>query len=136
MPEVTIVCGPPCAGKSTYVDEHCEPGDVVLDWDTIVEDLGFAPRQHLVEPALIDVISIEWRRRLATALEQPQHVWVIHAKPARAITPLATSLDADVVEISAPLEVLIARAAERPHPAEHRARILAWHNRYNRRRRR
>lgn len=32
---LTIVCGPPRAGKNTYVEEHMMPGDIVVDLDEI-----------------------------------------------------------------------------------------------------
>ena len=32
-----LVAGPPCGGKSTYATEHAVPGDLVLDFDDIVE---------------------------------------------------------------------------------------------------
>lgn len=37
---LTVVTGPPCAGKSTYVDAHRQPGDVVIDFDRIAVALG------------------------------------------------------------------------------------------------
>jgi predicted kinase len=129
-----IVCGSPCAGKSTYVAEHAEPGDVVLDWDEIVTDLGFPPRHHHVDRSLLGPVSDEWRRRMAAAREADGAVWVIRSKPRAAVLPLARSLGADVIELTAPLPVLLQRAAERPHPEEHRRLILSWHGRYRRKR--
>jgi hypothetical protein len=32
---VTIVCGPPCSGKTTYVNKHKVAGDTVIDLDAI-----------------------------------------------------------------------------------------------------
>lgn len=32
---IRLVLGPPCAGKSTYISEHAEPGDITLDWDAL-----------------------------------------------------------------------------------------------------
>lgn len=37
---LTVVTGPPCAGKSTYVDDHRQTGDVVIDVDRIAVALG------------------------------------------------------------------------------------------------
>lgn len=37
---VTLVCGPPGAGKSTYVKEKKGPHDLVLDYDLLVEAMG------------------------------------------------------------------------------------------------
>lgn len=134
MAEFRIVCGAPCVGKSTYVAEHASPGDVVIDWDEIVIDLGFPPRHHFVDSDLLSVVADEWRRRMADARETDGVVWVIRAKPARDVRPLARSLRAEVIELTAPLEVLLERARNRPHPAEHRRLIRSWHarNKYRR----
>lgn len=32
---VTLVCGPPAAGKTTHVKHHAAPGDVIIDFDAI-----------------------------------------------------------------------------------------------------
>lgn len=37
---ITLVVGPPAGGKSTYVDEHRQPGDMVIDFDRMAEALG------------------------------------------------------------------------------------------------
>jgi 5-methylcytosine-specific restriction endonuclease McrA len=43
---LTIVCGPPASGKSAYVMQRAEPGDVVIDLDLIVAELAGAPMRH------------------------------------------------------------------------------------------
>lgn len=30
---VTLVCGPPCSGKSTHVARHAQPGDLIVCFD-------------------------------------------------------------------------------------------------------
>ena len=35
---LTIVCGPPAAGKSTYVDKHRRSDDLVIDLDAIIRE--------------------------------------------------------------------------------------------------
>jgi len=32
---ITIVCGPPCSGKTTYVEQQAGPSDIVIDIDAI-----------------------------------------------------------------------------------------------------
>lgn len=38
--KLTIVCGPPAAGKSTYVRTHAKPDDLVIDIDEIAREYG------------------------------------------------------------------------------------------------
>ena len=47
---VVLVCGPPGAGKSTYVQAHAGNNDPVIDLDTIAKEYGFGrnrPRDQL-----------------------------------------------------------------------------------------
>ncbi|MFC3238240.1 HNH endonuclease, partial [Streptomyces nitrosporeus] len=37
---VTLVCGPPCSGKTTYVRDRAQGGDLVVDWDALAQALG------------------------------------------------------------------------------------------------
>ena len=134
MATVKIVCGPPCVGKSTYVGQHAGPDDIVLDWDDIVTDLGYPPRHQFVNKSLVGIVTEEWRIRLAKATATDRVVWVIRSQSARQCAPLARSLNAELIELSEPVPVLLERAAHRPHPEEHRRLILAWHGTRRRRR--
>ena len=39
-PELTIVAGAPASGKSTYVNQHARPGDLIVDADREADRLG------------------------------------------------------------------------------------------------
>jgi hypothetical protein len=47
--EIVLVAGPPCAGKTTYVRDHAQPGDTVLDQDVL------GPRHY--QAALDDLLA-------------------------------------------------------------------------------
>lgn len=45
MSDTVIVTGPPCAGKTTYVTDRAAPGDTIIDFDLIAQELG-SPVTH------------------------------------------------------------------------------------------
>ncbi|MXP28110.1 AAA family ATPase [Porphyrobacter algicida] len=49
---LTIVCGPPGSGKTTYVRQHAAPKDVVICLDTIMQKISGLP-EHQAPPHLL-----------------------------------------------------------------------------------
>lgn len=45
IPPLVVVTGPPCAGKSHYVDTHRAEEDLVIDLDRIAHALGYPTEQ-------------------------------------------------------------------------------------------
>jgi hypothetical protein len=75
---IVLVCGPPAAGKSTYVRDHATPSDSVIDFDAIAMELGF-PDMGNMRGCDIGAVLYERNRRLAKLeYRKPSHVaWVI-----------------------------------------------------------
>jgi 5-methylcytosine-specific restriction endonuclease McrA len=108
MRQVTLVAGPPCAGKTSYVAARAQPGDLVLDQDVI----GAAAMT----------------RALRTVPTSSGTVWVIRccAGPTRR-TLFAQQIHAtDTVLLLPERTVLVARAAARTNPRRHIAAVDAW----------
>lgn len=63
---VTVVCGPPGSGKSTYVAEHAAPGDLVLDLDVIAAELFNVPVHHASKEQKI--AAVRYRNKMLAAL--------------------------------------------------------------------
>ncbi|MBA0126295.1 hypothetical protein H0B56_12155 [Haloechinothrix sp. YIM 98757] len=83
--EVHVVFGPPCSGKSTFVDERRRPGDLVVDWDRLMMALaGQASRHHdpvlapYVAAARDAVISRLGQRRGG---REPRSAWIVATWP-------------------------------------------------------
>lgn len=84
--KVVLVSGPPCAGKTTYVDEHRGPDDVVIDFDALAHALGY-PTTHVAWPADAHPARTVALRARASALRAaaevlgPHTVWLVQANP-------------------------------------------------------
>lgn len=107
---VTLVAGPPCAGKNTYVDRRRKPGDLVLDQDAM------GPAAYR---AAVDQLRHE---------RPAGDVWVIRCLGgATRRADFAREIHADhVVLLDVPESVLVERAQQRPEPHRHVAAIRYW----------
>jgi hypothetical protein len=131
--QVTLVTGPPCAGKSTYVRAHAQPGDLVLDLDEIARQLG-STRHWMHDDAVMRRAEQEMRRRItALAGGGAVRAWVIRCVPAgQARAALARLLRADrVLVLLPPHHELTARALERPDRMATVTAITQWLDAYS-----
>lgn len=75
---ITVVTGPPCSGKTTYVRTHAKPGDIVIDFDLIAQALGSAtPHDH---SSAVRHVTIQARRAAIGAALTVHHqtpVWIV-----------------------------------------------------------
>lgn len=68
---ITVLVGPPCAGKTTRMVEAAKPGDVTIDLDALAETLGgLTPVARAARQAAIDEV-------LASKVD----AWIIHTNP-------------------------------------------------------
>ncbi|MCM2390183.1 AAA family ATPase [Streptomyces albipurpureus] len=80
--KVTLVCGPPCSGKTTYVRERAAAGDLVVDWDALAQALG-SPHPHHHPSALTPFVA-EARDAVIARLARRHDVaraWLIATAP-------------------------------------------------------
>ena len=114
---VTLVCGPPCGGKNTYVAEHAQPGDLVVDLDALITALGGnGGHDH---PAALLPLAFDARdavmARLWSGRHEVQRAWVISCAPTRRERAPFRMRGARVVMVKADRDVLLKRAdVERP----------------------
>lgn len=118
---VTLVTGPPCAGKTTWVRQHAHPGDLIVCHDTYAQRAG-SPRRHDHAPHHSAHARRAWDHavtQLAAAPDPDRHAWVIRCAPTAAERrDLADRIHADhVVVLLPPRDVALRRAAH-----DHRAR--------------
>lgn len=113
-----VVTGPPCAGKSTWVRERAQTGDIVVDLDRLALAITAEGTPHHSYPGHIRGAAIQVRRAavsVALAYCRTGNSYVIHAKPSDKALKLYKRYRPQIVELTAPYSVLVERAkAERP----------------------
>lgn len=115
--KVTIICGPPCSGKSTWVQERAGPDDVVVDFDRIARRLGSRSRHDHTSDVKAKVNAEIDRILDDIAAADDVTAWVIRTLPdGEERAALANRLDADVVVIRPPLREIARRAEEDKRP--------------------
>lgn len=97
-----IVWGCPGSGKSTYVRQHMQPGDVVIDLDLIGRALSFAEKTDV--PRNVERIAYDVRDYLYKQVQKrkldAKHVWIVAGLPQRKQRlELARKLDAELIFI-------------------------------------
>jgi len=114
---VRLICGPPAAGKTTYVRAHAAPDDIVIDLDEIAREHGFARHR----PASITAPLLEERnaRLAALANEPPQRVaWFIICAPSASLrrwwADMLDVLPDDVIVLTPPEDELRRRIMADP----------------------
>ncbi len=132
MRRVALVCGPPCAGKSTLVSARRCSADLVADFDAVAQQFG-SPGKWMHPHAVGDAAEREMDRLITqVAGMESGTAWVIRCAPEPDLrAALAERLNADrVVVLLPPLGVLMARARQRPLAEQTRRAVLRWMDRY------
>lgn len=106
-----IVWGSPASGKTTYVKEHMQEGDLVVDLDAIRYALSFSFKTN---DNLLP-IALGIREYLYQAIEEGKadcrNVWVIGCFPSRSEREeLANRINADLIHMDADYKTCIERA--------------------------
>ena len=131
---VTLVCGPPLAGKSTYVNQHWTEGDIVWDQDCIVRAITGLP---LHEKGLGHYIGVVlgmregFIRSLRAGELKQGRAWFIICGAKRADREYFRGvLQAEVVMLQPPIEVCLERARKQERSRDVIAAIHNWFREY------
>lgn len=122
------MAGPPCAGKTTYVEQHRGPDDVVIDFDVLAHALGY-PAPHVAWPADAHPARTVALRARASALRAASEVLGTHTVWIVSTNPGATAgifvNERHVIDPG--LDECLARAVDRPDQDAVRREIEAWY---------
>lgn len=114
MSAITVVIGPPCAGKSTYVDASRGIDDVRVDYDKMAKALG-AGVDHRSSGS-IRILAFAARTavidRIIEGVENDS--WIIHTNPNESAIKDYSDAGASFVLVDPGKEVCMDRASQRP----------------------
>lgn len=117
---ITIVCGAPGSGKSTYVRERYKSGDVVVDMDVLALALTTPDVEPYTYSDLVRQVAFHARQAaVKEALKLAQsnrsiNVWIIHTDPGANQVSAYRILGAKLVWLDPGKEVCLERVASRP----------------------
>ncbi len=116
--------GPPCAGKSTYVEGLAEPGDIVVDMDLLASALTVSDDLHVYSNEVRSVARQVRRTAVSAALGVAAsgvrvNVWIVHTSPSPDALRRYRVAGARVKMLDPGRDECLARLAERP-ASEHR----------------
>lgn len=81
---ITIVCGPPASGKTTYIEERSDPDDTVIDIDRIAQSIepGYRQWEGMLDDALLNK-SLRVRNEMLASLSRASRgkAWFIVSAP-------------------------------------------------------
>ncbi len=123
---LTVVTGPPCSGKTTYVRTRARPGDIVIDFDTMAQAFGSpTPHDHSAETRHVTMMARRAAIDAAITVSGKTDVWIVDCN----ITPhrmrAYRQAGANIVGLEADRGTLHARA-DRERPALWHKLIEGW----------
>lgn len=116
---LTVVTGPPCGGKSTYIQNNAAPGDIVIDMDELARALVVGEVGHHDYSDSVRAVARAARKgavKQAVIVSQGNRlgVWIIHTDPNTEDRYAYRIANAKFVECSPGLQICLTRLKERP----------------------
>lgn len=128
---VTLVTGPPCSGKSTYVREHAQAGDLIVCLDTLAREAG-SQHEHDHQAQHYDAARARYQA-LVDQLGHDDHAraWIIRCAPLPAErTELAHRARAQQTLVLLPALAEALRRARLERNPKIKGAIHHWYRRY------
>jgi len=126
---IHIISGPPCSGKSTYVAEHAQSGDTIIDYDSLTECFGGQRWTHQKR----DIVLAARSAAIDHVLSHPdEEAWIIDSRPSSVMMTRYNDAGAEMVTIKEERDTCLSRAVADNRPQETFDAIEAWFSKGNR----
>ena len=79
---VHVVSGAPCSGKTTFVHDNMNDGDIIIDLDAIAQALGYS-QTHGARGNYLRVAQAARRGAINEVLRKRCGAWIIHTQPSQ-----------------------------------------------------
>ena len=122
---IRVVIGPPCAGKSSYIESHAKTGEPIIDYDKIAKAVG-SKTEHDAGGSI---------RRVALSARQAginriingvdDDAWIIHTNPQDDLVKEYKQAGAKFLLVDPGIDVCLSRARNRPEGTEDAVR--SWY---------
>jgi hypothetical protein len=117
---IQIVTGPPCGGKSTYINNRAKLGDIIIDMDVLALALTTPGTEPFSYSEKVRQVAFKARSAaIGEALivaqgERYQNVYIIHTDPSPDQRAYYRAMGGRIVECDPGKDVCLERVLSRP----------------------
>lgn len=124
---IHVIVGPPCAGKSTFVAENAEPGDIIVDFDRLAKAFG-SPSHHDAPGPLRRVVQAARHAAISQILMgRADTAWIIDTDPRPSVVADYRRAGAKFHMIDPGLAACLERAVADERPEWTPGQIRRWY---------
>lgn len=128
---IHVVVGPPCSGKSTFVQTNAPAGTPRWDFDHVASTVAGAETSHDIPQPVRELVLAMRRGLMGYVLDaetEVEELWIIHASPSPNMIQRLAAIGAEFHLLDPGIEECLARAQRENRPDFTEDAIRAWYD--------